>query len=110
MISLPPAIQRWITMLQTTQLPQGFETLHVEDPVLGSCYCGLGILCLANGKSLTSDDGGGWAYIEEILGHEGARQAYRKNDDDRLTFPQIAAWAEVYFSDHGPHTQRSPSP
>lgn len=112
MISLPPAIQRWITMLQVTQLPQAFG--HMKTP--SYCerderkyqYCALGIFLLANGKDellppTARDPTKAWEFCKEVLGDEGTRVVCHMNDGEQLTFPALAAWAEVYFSEHGPH-------
>lgn len=108
MISLPPAIQRWITMLETTHLPQGrTEFKQKIDGV--DHYCALGILCLANGHPI-QDPHNNYAYVKSILGDKGeVGEVWSRNDLERLSFPAIAKWAEVYFSEHGPHIERKTS-
>lgn len=102
---LPPAIIRWITMLRTTQLKKGTGLFF--DSRDGT-FCALGILCLANGKPAVDAFGvGNWKYVEELLGKRGAFETYDRNDHDELSFPEIADWAEDYFSTHGPHVERA---
>lgn len=98
MLSLSPAQQAWINMLRTTQLPQATAGSMVDtNPQGKKSYCALAILCLANGKN--PEEKGTWHYCESVLGsYAEARAVYHQNDHLRLTFPQIADWAEVHFS------------
>lgn len=102
MIGKPPAIDAWITMLRTTQLPQTCGSFQDSRG-----YCGLGIFCLANGAPPNVDDAGNWSFVEGHITREAILEVAHKNDLDWFTWRELADWADDYFAD--PSTWAAPT-
>ena len=82
---------RWIAALRSGEFKQAFGELQKNDG-----YCCLGVLCKVAGRTPTNsaDDTTLYDWMRLELGLPTAG-LWHRNDQQKLSFPEIADWIEV---------------